>query len=218
MSVKAIIAALVVVLAGVAAFLLFFTTGEGRMVYVKGEAATHREKGEFLLNKRRHTTDRPKRAELLTQAIDEFNLALEKKPDFEVAYNMLGHCYIERGQWEDALKNLNKALELREDYPAALFNRARVYQQLSIGRRDHDYIDRAIQDYQKALESELAAGFIGDIRKALSEAYRQKGDLGNAIAQLEAYLKRSPHAEDSELVRRKIRGLSLMHKGNAPPP
>jgi tetratricopeptide (TPR) repeat protein len=217
MSAKAIIAALAVVIVGVGGVILMLTLGRGHTVYVPDDAVRHREKGEFLVNKRRHTTNRQKKAELLTQAIDEFKLALKSKPDFEVAHNMLGHCYIERGQWEDALLNLNQALKIRSDYPAARFNRARVYQRLSVGKRDHRYIDMAIADYRVALKSELAANFVGDLHKALADAYRQKGDYRQAIEELKAYIKKAPHAHDAVLVRRKIRGLQLMQKGTAPP-
>lgn len=217
MSPKVILIAVLVGAAGVVGMLLFLGGGEGQTVYVRGDAALARERGEHLLNKRRHTTDRAKKAEYLTQAIEKFKKAIEIKPDFEVAYNMLGHSYIERGQWELALKNLDKALELRSDYPAALFNRAHVYKRLSVGKRDHALIDRAIADYKKALDSELAANFSGDIHKALADAYHQKGDLAKAIAELKLYLKKAPHAQDATLVRRKIRGLQLMEKGTAPP-
>lgn len=217
MSTKVIVISVLLGVAGVGGLVLFLTAGEGQTVYVRGDAALAKERGEHLLNKRRHTTDRTKRAEYLTQAIAQFELALEVKPDFEVAYNMLGHAYIERGQWELALKNLNKAIELRSDYPAALFNRAHVYKRLSVSKRDHALIDQAIVDYKKALQSEMAANFIGDLHKALADAYHQKGELGEAIAELKLYLKKAPHASDATLIRRKIRGLQLMEKGTAPP-
>ncbi len=217
MTKKTIIIAIIIVLAGLLAFYGFFSLGSGSMVYVSDDAVLARDRGEHLLNRRRHTTDRTQRAELLTKAIDEFNLALKLKPDFAVAYNMLGHCYMERGQWEDALKNLNKALGLRPDYPAALFNRGKIYQKMSLGKRDQAHLDRAIVDYQKSLLSDLSVNFRGDLHKSLADAYHQKGDLGKAIEQLKTYLKRSPKANDATLIRRKIRGLTLMHKGKAPP-
>jgi tetratricopeptide (TPR) repeat protein len=194
-----------------------FTAGSGKMVYVPDKAVKHREMGEFLLNKRRHTTDRLKKIELLNQAIGEFKKALEIKPDFAVALNMLGNCYILQGQWGLALEYLNKALKIRQDYPAALFNRGRVYQELSVSQKGHEYLDKAIADYKQAVKSELAANFVGDIHKAMSEAYRKKGDYKKAIAQLNEYLKKAPHAPDAILVQRKIRGLTLMDKGDAPP-
>lgn len=217
MKYRALIAAGVVVVLGIAGLVLMFTAGEGHAVYIPDDAARHREKGEFLLNKRRHTTDRSKKAELLTKAISEFKKALEIKPEFAVAHNLLGHCYTERGQWKASLEHLNRALALRPDYPAARYNRGYVYMKLSVGKRDHDYVDKAIADYQAALQSELAASIVGDLHKALSDAYRQKGDLDQAIAELEKYLKKAPHAKDAVLIERKIRGLTLMKKGSAPP-
>ncbi|MBN2493093.1 MAG: tetratricopeptide repeat protein [Deltaproteobacteria bacterium] len=214
---RAIIAAVVIVLAGIAGFLAFFSVGSGEMVYVRDDAALARERGEHLLSRRLHSTDRVKRAELLSKAIEEFKRAIELKPDFAVAYNMLGHCYLERGQWETALKHLNKAIELRPDYPAATYNRGKVYQHLSVGKRDTQLIDKAIEDYRTALASELAANFSGDLHKSLADAFHQKGELDKAIAELEAYLAQSPRANDAMLIRRKIRGLTLMLKGSAPP-
>jgi tetratricopeptide (TPR) repeat protein len=217
MSAKVLIITLVLAALGVTGVLLFLTAGEGQTVYVRGDAALARERGEHLLNKRRHTTDKVKKAEYLSQAIAEFEKALAIKPDFEVAYNMLGHAHIEQGQWELALKNLNKAIELRSDYPAALYNRAEVYKRLSVGKRDSEFLDKAITDYQAAMQSELAANFIGDIHKALADAYHQKGELSKAIEELKRYLQKAPHSPDAALVRRKIRGLQLMEQGSAPP-
>ncbi len=216
MSGKYLIVILVIVGLGVGGLLLFLTGG-GHTVFVRSEAAKAREHGEHMLNKRRHTTDPVKKAEYLTEAIADFQKAIEIKPDFDVAYNMLGHSYIERGQWELALKHLDKALQLRPEYPAALFNRAHVYKKLSVGKRDHAFVDRAIVDYREALKSELSAGITSDLHKALADAFHQKGDLKKAIEELKAYLKVAPHAPDATLVRRKIRGLQLMDQGSAPP-
>ena len=217
MSRKAIIAAVVVVVVGVGGAIWVFTRGSGRSVYAQGDAIKYREQGEFLLNKRRHSTSATEKADLLSQAIEQFKQALTAKPDFEVAFNMLGHCYIERGQWEDALSNLDQALKIRPDYPAALYNRGRLYQQLSVTKRDNALIDKAIADYQAAMQSELAANFIGDIHKSLADAYRQKNDYARAIEQLQLYMQKSPHAADSSTVQRKIRGLELMQQGAVSP-
>ncbi|RME20739.1 MAG: tetratricopeptide repeat protein [Deltaproteobacteria bacterium] len=212
MNAKAVVVASLIVVAGLVGLVLFLSAGEGTTVYVPDDAARHRERGEFLLNKRRHTTDRVKKAELLSEAIKEFKKAIEIKPDFAVAHNMLGHCYIEAGNWQAALKHLDRALELRPDYPAALFNRAQLRHRLAATRRGHELIDQAIKDYRKALESDLAAAFKGDILKSLADAYRIRGEYGKAIETLRSYLKYAPHAPDAALILRRIRGLELMEK------
>jgi Tetratricopeptide repeat. len=216
MSPKAIIVAVIVVLAGLFGLFLALTLGRGEFVYVPDEAVRARERGEFTLEKRDRITDKTQKAELLDQAIAEFKRAIEIKPDFGVAYNLLGKSYIDKGQLDTALQYLNKALELRKDYPAALYNRGRVYQLMSHSKRDQTYLDKAIADFLIALDSELAATFKGDIRKSLSDAYRDKGDLPKAIEQLARYLMESPKAEDAVLVERKIRGLALIQQSKNP--
>jgi tetratricopeptide (TPR) repeat protein len=198
-------------------FVVVVFLGGCNFFYVPDEAAKHREKGESFLTKRLHVSDPTEKAELLTQAIEEFKQAIAIKPDFDVAFNLLGHCYIERGQWDAALKYLDRALQIRKDYPAALYNRGQVFQHLSAGSKDPSLIDRAIADYETAIDSKLSSGFVGDIRKALAEAYHQKGDLNKAIEQLKLYLSASPHAPDAALMARKIRGLELMLQGSSPP-
>lgn len=215
MNLKATAAAAAIVIVGIGALVLFLSAGKGHTVFVPDDAARHRERGEFLLNKRRHTTNRQQKAELLAKAIGEFKKALEIKPDFAVAHNMLGHCYMEMGNWEAARRHLDQALEIRPDYPAAHYNRGQLYQRLSVTRRDQVLLDKALVDYQKALASELAAAFAGDILQAMSDVYRLKGNIEKAIEMLERYLKRSPHAADVALVQRKIRGLELMKQSSA---
>ncbi len=217
MSRRALLAIVATLVVGATVFVLFFTLGSGELAFVRDEAVLARERGEHLLQRRLHTTDPVKKAELLTQAIGEFQRAAELKPDFAVAYNMLGHCYLERGQWEDALKKLDRAIELKPDYPAARYNRGRVFQRLAVGKKGYELVDRAIAEYQTALDSPLAAGIKGDLHKALADAYQQKGDLGPAIAVLKTYLEEAPKASDAGTVRRKIRGLQLMQDGDAPP-
>ena len=133
---------------------------------------------------------------------------------------MLGHCYMEMGNWDAARQHFDKALEIRPDYPAAHYNRGQLYQRLSVTRRDQVLLDKALADYQQALASELAAAFAGDILKAMSDVHRLKGNTDKAIEILELYLKRSPHAADAALVQRKIRGLELMKQsaGSSPAP
>ncbi len=216
MHTKTILIAAIVIVVGLGALILFLTAGRGSAIYVPDQAAKHLEKGSFFVNKRRHTVDRAEKADLLSKAMHEFEKALEAKPDFEVAHNMMGHCYIERGMWDAALKHLNRAIALRPNYPAALYNRGLVYRKLALGKRDDTFVDKAISDYLTAMQSELSAAIGGDLLKALAEAHHEKNDLASAIDYYKKYLNKAPHAQDAQLISRKIHGLTLMHKGNTP--
>lgn len=55
-----------------------------------------------------------------------FEMALEHDPRFARAYNNLGVLYWDRGELDEALQNLHKALELDPDDPEILYNGAKV--------------------------------------------------------------------------------------------
>jgi len=79
------------------------------------------------------------------QAIQNYNKALELKPDFPKALYNRGIAYRYVGQYERAIQDYDKALELRPDYPEALVNRGLAY--IHLGQ-----YEQAIQDFNRAVE------------------------------------------------------------------
>ncbi len=61
------------------------------------------------------------------------------------AYNNRGVAYRSKGQYDQAISDFNKALEINPRYARAHYNRGNTYYQM--GR-----YDQAISDYNKALE------------------------------------------------------------------
>lgn len=72
------------------------------------------------------------------------------------------------GQYEEALANLNQALQLRPDYPAALNNRGATYDAL-------ERYDEALADYNRALE----------LRPDFPEALNNRGNVYLGIERFE---------------------------------
>jgi tetratricopeptide (TPR) repeat protein len=215
MSIRAILTfAAVLILGGVGLYWML-TSGKGQFVFVPDEAVRHHDHGVSFVTRARGTADKSQKAEFYSQAIEQFKKAVQIKPDWEVPHRMLGLCYSELGgQWELALRHLNQAIELRNDYPVAYYDRAKIYHRLSPSKPE--LLEKAIADYQFALKSERSISIEGDIRKALADAYNQKGEITKAIEQLKIYLSKAPHATDVSLVDRQIRGLELMLQSAAP--
>ena len=60
-------------------------------------------------------------------------------------YNNRGMAYRDKGQYDQAISDYNKALEINSKYAYAYNNRGMAY-------RDKGQYDQAISDYNKALE------------------------------------------------------------------
>lgn len=65
-----------------------------------------------------------------------YRKALELDPNYISAHLYLGHGYLDRGQWQEALKEYDAVLELDEYNPEALYNRAVVLAELGQGKEE----------------------------------------------------------------------------------
>ena len=79
------------------------------------------------------------------EAIEEYNKAIELKPDYAPIYSIRGYAYRIKGDFESAIKDYNKLIELRPDYADAYCDRGIVYTKKS-------EFARAIQDFNKAIQ------------------------------------------------------------------
>ena len=92
------------------------------------------------------------------KAIQNYDKAIELKPDFFGAYNNRGVAYGEKHDFDKAIKDFTTAIELKPDFFGAYNNRGVAY-----GEK-HDF-DKAIQNYDKAIE----------IKPDYTEAYNNRG-------------------------------------------
>ncbi|MGQ9630276.1 MAG: tetratricopeptide repeat protein [bacterium] len=100
-------------------------------------------------------------------AINRYNQALEKDPDFAEAYYKRGTAYRYKGEMERALEDFRKAIELRPDYKEA-------YNALGALLVYMGEVDEAIREFKRALE--IDPNF-GPARRNLDriERERQRG-------------------------------------------
>ena len=120
-------------------------------------------------------------------------------PQDHVFYNNRGIDYGEKGEYDLAIKDFTKAIELKPDYAIAYNNRAAVYR--SKGKHD-----LAIEDCNKAiqLKSDYAEPYSNR-----GAAYRNKGDYDRAIRDYDRAIKLKPNFVQAYY----NRGLAYHEKG-----
>jgi len=128
-------------------------------------------------------------------------IELEKSPhDKAFAYNSRGLSYYYKGDFDRAIEDFDKALELDPNYPGAYYSRGLSYYYKG------DF-DRAIEDFDKALE--LDPNYPGTYNsRGLS--YYYKGDFDRAIEDFDKALELDPNYPGTYY----NRGLSYYYKGD----
>lgn len=80
-------------------------------------------------------------------AIVAYSRALELNPGFAEAYNNRAYSFMAKGEYAQALPDLDRAIELRPDYVNALMNRGDIYNYYyALDRK------RAIADYDRVIQ------------------------------------------------------------------
>jgi len=95
-----------------------------------------------------------------------------------------GCRYCDWESWDIGIKLLTKALEIKPDYPEALFRRAHAYQ---YGNCNDGY-NKAIADYVALLEMDSDYNKF-KVRYYLAYAYYQRGDRGKASTEWKSLLE-----------------------------
>jgi tetratricopeptide (TPR) repeat protein len=81
----------------------------------------------------------------LTEALNDYNTALQINPHLARGYNNRGMLYKRKNMIDEALNDLNFAIQIRDDYAFAYYNRGSVYENLN------DF-EKAEVDYRIALQ------------------------------------------------------------------
>jgi hypothetical protein len=85
-------------------------------------------------------------------AIRYFDLAIEIDPMLAAAWHDRGVCLREQGKDEDALKSIDKAVELEPDNEEFLFTRAELLKKIGILRGQKNAVAAAVRTYNRVLE------------------------------------------------------------------
>jgi tetratricopeptide (TPR) repeat protein len=123
---------------------------------------------------------------LYNESIDDFQKAVELKPDFAEAYNNCGNAFRKLERYEEALVQCNRAIEYKEDFAEAYNNRGNIYYLFS---RDNE----AISDYTKAIE--IRPNYTGAYYNRGTAYYYLQNKLVEAKNDWEKVIKLNPSYE-----------------------
>lgn len=122
-------------------------------------------------------------------AIDNINKSLELKKDWAIPYFYRGAAYHALGEYDEAMLDYTKSIQLDDKMIDAYYNRAKI----TLSRKDIENpdIQKAISDLEKAIEYDNQ--FV-DALYALAAAYKKLGDYHKALEYLEKLLQIEPQA------------------------
>jgi tetratricopeptide (TPR) repeat protein len=115
----------------------------------------------------------------MDEAISQYQMALQIKPDYAEAHYNLGNSFSQLGRMNQAVSQYQMALQIKPDYAEALVNLGNSFSQL--GR-----MDQAILQYQKALQIKPDDA---EAQRNLGTALLKKGSVGEAIAHFQKALQ-----------------------------
>ncbi len=168
---------------------------------------------------------------LLEQAIEEFELAIESKPDHYWSYLQIGRCLMALGRYEDSIRSFGAAIALRPEAPWAFTSRSLAIAlagdcQKAIGEMNRlitksvevqpsvfltrGYIHLLNQDEQASLKDFERVMQLDEAKRLIGAAYyravilSRNGEQSKAIADLEWIIKRDPSFAPAYLERANI--------------
>ena len=106
-------------------------------------------------------------------AISKANDLINEFPNNAMGYNIRGIAKAYNGDYDEGLKDINKSLEIDENYGYARFNKALIYEL-------YQNMDESLKWYNKALEAEdYVWSYYG-----IASIYGRRGDIENTMKYL----------------------------------
>ncbi len=133
------------------------------------------------------------------QAIENINKSLELKKDWEIPYFYRAVANQALENFDEAMLDYTKAIQLNEKMTDAYYNRARI----SLSRKDiqNPDIEKAVSDLEKALE--LDENFV-DALFAMAAAQKKLENYHKALEYLERLLQIEPEAVHAKALKKLI--------------
>lgn len=132
-------------------------------------------------------------------AIENINRSLELKKDWEIPYFYKGVANQALENFDDAMLDYTKAIQLNDRMTDAYYNRAHI----ALSRKDIENpdVEKAVSDLEKALE--LDPKFI-DALFAMAAAQKKLGEYHKALEYLEKLIEIEPDAIQAKALKKLI--------------
>ena len=111
---------------------------------------------------------------------------IRRNPNDEYAYNNRGIAYEDEGDYDAAIADYTKAIQIDPKYADAYYNRGNVY-----SKQKGDY-DAAIADYNKAIRIDPKSPKSADVYSNRGTTYENKGDHDAAITDFNKAIQIKP--------------------------
>ena len=133
------------------------------------------------------------------EGIKKINQSLEIKKDWEIPYFYRAAAYQALQEFDNAILDYTKAIQLNSQMTDAYYNRAYI----SLIRKDipNPNIEKAVSDLEKALE--LNPKFI-DALYAIAEKKKKLGNYHKALEYLEKLIQIEPDAVNAKALKKLI--------------
>jgi tetratricopeptide (TPR) repeat protein len=130
-------------------------------------------------------------------AIEQLTRVVATRPLFADVHYLLGLLYERRGDLEEATQRFEEAISLNPGYAEARLALATVYDRRGDFDRSEAVMRSGIRSLPEAngLDA-LTQAKLANLQAALGDAYREAGELGDAIAAYRKALDRCPHFHD----------------------
>lgn len=132
-------------------------------------------------------------------AIENINMSLELKNDWEIPYFYRAVAYQAMENYNEAMLDYTKALQLNDRMTDAYYNRAKI----TLIRKDIDApnLEKAVADLEKAIE--LDEKFL-DALYAIAAAHKNLGNYHKSLEYLEKLLELEPEAVNARALKKLI--------------
>lgn len=132
-------------------------------------------------------------------AVQKINQYIELKRDWEISYFYRAVAYQALGEFNDALLDYTKAIQLNPRMTDAYYNRAYI----NLTRKDipNPDLQKTVEDLNKALE--LDPKFI-DALYAMAAAQKKLGNYHTALEYLEKLIQIEPDAVNAKALKKLI--------------
>lgn len=137
----------------------------------------------------------------MDKAIEHFTEAINLAPDFTLAHNGRGVCYLRKEQFHEAEEDFNEALKAASNDE----HKVLLYSNLAVVYHKQDEFDKALDYADKALKINSRSSLALSVRKNIEQtrkvqmaaAYLNQGDYTNAMALYRQVLKDVPDHNDA---------------------